>query len=67
MNPIARQEWCRRNGVEFPYPQQQQQPYYQQQLQHYDVPVQPPPYYQNYLEGQSEQQPLRYYQEVNKH
>ena len=65
MNPSARQEWCRKNGVEFHYPQpQQQQPYYQQQQQ-YGVPVQvqPPTSYQNDGKGQYEQQPPPY-QEV---
>jgi len=70
MNPSTRQEWCRQNGVEFLYPQQQQrnqhQPQQQQyfpQQQQYGVPVQPPIYSQNYGQGPSEQQPPPY-QEV---
>ena len=77
MNPTARQEWCRRNGVEFLYHQQQQQNQYQTQQPHYQpqqqqffplqpqygVPVQPPTYSQNYGHGQPEQQPPQYQEE----
>ena len=51
MNPSARQEWCRRNGVEFLYPSQQQQ--YQPQPQQ--------PIYQAHQQHPYHQSPQQHY------
>ena len=67
MNESARKEWCRQNGVEYPYPQhqQQQQPQYQPQQQQPYLPAQPPTYSQNCVEGKPEPPPSD--QEVTGH